>query len=148
MAKEDTDAGVKPLRPVLVAKKKESLPEYSREVKLVHKEYQLLMASLTSSMKMASQYRVETQKPPDLRKSLIPIYKFLAGHIPDLFKTDEVTHQLLSDLNIIGYNPLTSEVKITYRFHHKNRVVLHRIKFKHERGPFNKFGKSEDWKVV
>lgn len=124
------------------------MSERCKTIKLVHSEYKNLVKVVTSILAMASGYRVDQQSPKDLRNTMIPIYKYLAGHLPDIFKTEEVPHLMLSDFKLLGMDVQRGEVKLSYVYHGDQKQTLHRLTFVHELGPFTKFGKKEDWKVV
>ena len=148
MAKENSeDRDSKPV--VLIKKKKQDkMPERHRTVTLVHSEYKEFTSTLTTTLKRVCAWNLETQSQKDLRHLLIPIYKYLASHIADLFGTEEIERDLLSGFKLCGIDPIDGEVKVSYILHYEGKKFLHRITFRHERYPFTKLGKPADWEVV
>lgn len=132
----------------LIAKKVKKTPERRRKIKLVHSEYRQLLTVVLSTLKGTSGFRVEAQSSKDMRHELIPIYKYFAVHIPDIFATGKVLYDQLSEFKIDGYDPIKGEIKVSYAFLNGGVKVLHRLIFQHEQFPFTEHHDADSWEAV
>lgn len=132
----------------LIAKKVKKTPERRRKIKLIHSEYRQLLTVVLTTLKSTSGFRADSQSPKDMRHELIPIYKYFATHINDIFATGPVLYDQLSEFKIDGFNPIAGEIKISYIFLSGGIKVIHRLIFQHEQYPFQDHGTPEMWDAV